>query len=232
MKTTLLSIFVLLLVQSSLSQMVGVYYWTWSTGYVNVSNTNMGVAFSGSVNPDEAISGSAGVAGKLKGERWLDIGGGDSDGHWTNGWVQKVGAYCTSGRFSGYSGICFDIEEGDSGLANAFAQTFQACKQSGFKILITTSASAPYGVGDAATLMRSFFPNPNIDYLSPQIYCGDPWSNCYTVNSGVQWSEYAKARAKLVPSVWHASNYADALNVYRNQYGIQCAGYVRWAQDQ
>jgi len=211
--------------------MYGVYYWTWSTGYVNVSNTNMGVAFSGWVNSDQAISESAHVAGKLQGKKYLDLGGGDSSGHWTSAYVQKVGDYCTNGKFSGYSGICFDIEEGDSGLADDFAKTFQACKSAGFTILMTTSASAPYGVGDAATLMRSFFPNPNIDYLSPQIYSGDPNKNAYTENSGVQFAEYAKARAITVPSIWHAGNYEDAQNVFRTRWGMTLGGYVRWAQD-
>jgi len=231
MKTALISILVLLVAQSCMSQMLGVYYWTWSTGNVNVSDSNMGVAFSGYVNPEQAISDSARVAEKLKGEKWLDIGGGDSSGHWTSNWVQQVGSYCTNGKFSGYSGICFDIEEGDSGLAGDFSKTFQACKSAGFKVFITTSASAPYGVGDAATLMRSFFPNPNIDFLSPQIYCGDPNKNCYTVNSGVTFNEYASAKAKIVPSIWHAGNYNDAYNVFKNQFGITLAGYVRWAQD-
>jgi len=231
MNIALGTLLLLLLVQSSLAQMIGVYYWTWSTGRVNVSGTNMGVAFSGEINPDSAIRESTGVEGKLQGKKYLDLGGGDSSGHWTSAWVQKIGEYCTSGRFSGYTGICFDIEEGDSGLANDFAKAFQACKSAGFIIFITTSASAPYGVGDAATLMRSFFPNPNIDYLSPQIYSGDPNKNAYTTNAGVQFNEYAKARATIVPSIWHAGNYADAENVFKTRFGINVGGYVRWAQD-
>ena len=213
------------------AEVQGVYYWTWSTGKVNVTNTNLDVAFSGDVDPDQAISDSASVYPKLTGDKYISIGGGDNDGKWTSSWVRKVSEYCSSGKFSGYVGVVLDIEIGDSGLASDFADAFSACKSQNYKVLVTVSNSAPYAIDDAATLMRSFFPNKNIDYLSPQLYSsGNEKSNDYSTNAGVQYTEWAKAVAQVIPSIVTSSLYSDAKSVFHSRFGIQTAGHVRRSQ--
>ena len=195
-----------------------------------MSKTNLDVAFSGYVDPDKAISDSASIYPKLQGEKYISIGGGNNAGRWTQNWVKKVAEYCSSGKFHNYVGVVFDIEEGDSGLASAFAEAFAACK-SRYRVLVTTSGSAPYAIDDAATLMRSFFPNKNIDILSPQLYStGNEKSNDYSTSHGVQYTEWAKSVAQVVPSIVSSNLYPDAKNVFHNRFGINIAGYVRWSQ--
>jgi hypothetical protein len=120
----------------------------------------------------------------------------------------------------------FDIEQGDGGLANLFSRAFQstfllilfhgmigsvffgvsfslthflpACRSFNMTVLVTVSHSAPYGFPDAASLMRGFFSDSNIDYLSPQLYTsGNEGQNDYTTSQGVGWNEYARSRAQV-----------------------------------
>jgi len=198
---------------------------------VNVSETNMGVAFSGYNDAQSAIDDSNGIQGKLQGEKYISIGGGDAAGRWTSQTVQKVTEYCSGKKFGGYTGVCFDVEEGDGGLANLFAAAFSACKNAGYVNFVTTSHSAPYGFSDSATLIRSFFQNRDIDYLSPQLYSsGNEKNNDYATSNGVQFTEWSKASAKIVPSIVNANLYGDAQSVFRSKFGINIVGYVRWSQ--
>ena len=43
-------------------------------------------------------------------------------------------------------GVVYDIEEGDSGLSAAFAESFAAVKAKGMSVLVTVSHSQPYAV--------------------------------------------------------------------------------------
>jgi len=234
MQTTSLLLSVLLVcfaVQSFGQQMRGVYYWSWSTGKVNVSETNMGVAFSGENDAQSALDESNGIRGKLQGSAYISIGGGDAAGRWTSAIVQKVTQYCSGKKFSGYTGVCFDVEEGDGGLESQFAAAFSACKSAGYVVFVTTSHSAPYGFSDSAALMRAFISNRDIDYLSPQLYSsGNEKNNDYATTNGVQFTEWAKSSAKIVPSIVGASYYADANSVFKSRFGINIDGYVRWSQ--
>jgi len=213
------------------AQVVGLYYWTWSSGSVNVSRTNLDVAFSGEIDPENALSESRSILGKLVGEKYISIGGGDSSGRWTANSLTKLTQYCQQKKFPDYQGVCFDVEEGDSGLASDFAKAFAACKGAGYKVLMTTSNSAPYAISDAASLMRSFIPNQNIDYLSPQLYSsGTENQNDYSTNAGVAYTEWTKAAGKVIPSISYSTLYPDAENVFRSRFGITTAGYMRWDQ--
>lgn len=136
----------------------------------------------------------------------------------------------SSGAFAGYAGIVYDVEEGDSGLAQAFRESFAAAKAKGFRVLVTVSHSAPYGISDSAALMRSFFPNGDIDLLSPQLYTsGYETANDFTTGYGVQWSEYAAAKATVVPSIVTASLYDSAKTFFASQ-GVATTGFIQWAQ--
>ena len=78
--------------------------------------------------------------------------------------------------------------------------------------------------------MRSFFPNTDVDYISPQLYeSGTEKANSYVTEAGVQWSEYANAKAAIVPSVVESSYYSSA-QTYFASHGVTTKGYIQWKQ--
>jgi len=207
----------------------GIWYWTWSSS-VNVGSTNLGVAFSGYTDPGQAMSSANSVVNNLQGEKYISLGGGNSNGDWHASSLQSITSYCQQRQFTGFNGIAFDIEEGDSGLSDLFISTFNACKGNGYKILVTISHSTPYGISDGSAVMGAFFSNANsIDYMSPQLYTsGTESSNDFTA-LGVQWASYAPFSGKLVPSIVSANLYSDAQNYFAG-LGITTVGYVQWSQ--
>jgi len=217
--------------QCAAQDVKGFYYWTWDTSKPNPpAGTNLGVAFSGYANPNDAVKDSASIKGNLPGAKYISIGGGDSSGDWSTTVLSEVTNCINNGTFSGYNGVCFDVEQGASGLESEFASTFQAARSKGFTVLVTISHSAPYGINDASTLMSSFFSNTNINYLSPQLYTsGTEKQNDYSTCCGVSWSAYKSSKAKIVPSIVNESMYADAVSYFAGQ-GITLDGYVQWAQ--
>lgn len=213
----------------------GLYKWTWSgASSIIPLNTNLVVAFSGWADPSRALSDSLSVYSNLVGLKFISIGGGNSNGYLTSQVLNQLNNLMNTGSFSAYDGICYDIEEGDSGLAGAFSTSFAIAKSKGLKVLVTVSHSAPYGIGDKIQLMSSFFTNPNIDILSPQLYTsGYETSNDYSF-SGVPWSSYANAVAFVVPSLVSASMLADAqaffLDNSRSGTSFAIQGYIQWKQ--
>ena len=121
----------------------------------------------------------------------------------------------------------YDVEEGDSGLASSFAASFQNSKKNGLTVLITPSHSQPYGISDAISLMESFFSDPNVDIISPQLYSsGLETQNDFTA-VGTPWTAYAKSKAKIVPALTYASLYEDARQHFQ-QDGVSLSGFVIW----
>ncbi|MDF5731972.1 MAG: hypothetical protein PUP92_29205 [Rhizonema sp. PD38] len=130
----------------------------------------------------------------------------------------------------GYKGIAFDIEECANGLANKFHEAFVAAKKNNLKVLLTVSHTAPYGAGDAKDLMKAFFADENIDYLSPQLYTsGNETDNDFTENMGVKWTDYVGAKAAIVPSIVQANMYQNAKD-YFAKLRINTKGFIQWAQ--
>jgi len=208
------------------AQIRGIWYWTWSSN-VQVGDSNLGVAFSGWVDPDQAISDSSRIINNLPGEKYIALGGGNGNGRWSATVLQKVSDYCSGGKFSGYQGVAFDIEEGDAGLASAFANAFSSCKSGGYKVLVTVSHSSPYGITDAGSLMASFFSGGNVDYFSPQLYSsGTEATNDYS-DATVSWSQYSGTN--FIPSIVTGSYFSDAQSFFSSK-GIHCSGYVQWSQ--
>jgi len=208
---------------------VGYWWWTWGSGGNAPKSTNIGIAFSGHVNAASAISDSKSIEAKLPGTKYISLGGGDSDGRWTSSALQTINSAIGKGDFSGYGGIVYDVEEGDTGLGSLFQQSFTAAKGKGFKVLVTISHSAPYGFGDASSLMQAFFADRNIDILSPQLYTsGTEAQNDYATSGGIGWNQYKNAHASIVPSIVRESLYASA-RTYFSQQGVNITGYIQWA---
>jgi hypothetical protein len=189
----------------------------------------MGIAFSGWADPVSAIRDSNNVFSSLTGEKYISFGGGNANGIMTAAVLQSITNAIMGGLLNAYSGIAYDVEEGDTGLASAFAESFAAAKAAGFKVLVTVSHSAPYGIDDAAQLMDSFFTNGNIDFISPQLYTsGTETGNDFALSGGVAWGRYASSQAAIVPSIVRAAYYDNAVSTFA-QYGVSIEGFVQWA---
>ena len=144
--------------------------------------------------------------------------------------MQAITQAINAGSLSGYDGIGYDVEEGVAGLEADFAASFAAAKAKGFKVLVTVSHSAPYGITDAPELMKSFFANPDIDLLSPQLYTdGTEPENDYDISQGVVWRQYADCQAAVVPSIVKDTMYSDAQTYFANE-GVTLQGYIQWSQ--
>ena len=122
---------------TSTIQYAGIYDWTWTQGGALMPpNTNLAVAFSGWADPKNAISESSAIFSKLVGSKYISLGGGASTGHITSQVLDSWNTLMKNGGLSQYNGICYDIEEGDSGLSAAFANSFAIAKANNFKVMV------------------------------------------------------------------------------------------------
>jgi len=210
------------------SNVVGYYAETWESWNQPPAGANVGIAFSGEIDVDKALSTSAGKLSQLSGARYISLGGGNYAGRWDAYRLDAITSALYAGRFYDYSGIVYDVEEGDAGLAGRFQASFAAAKAMGKTVLVTISHSAPYGVSDAAALMQAFVRDPNIDYISPQLYSsGLEAQNEYGTLAGVGWGSYYGMRAQLVPSIVKASYYPSAQQFFASQ-GLTTTGFIQW----
>jgi len=210
---------------------IGFWRWTWSKHSTPPAGADIGIAFSGWNHYQTGLQLSNAIHESLPGDKYFSIGGGDpKTGAFNSTNLSAFTEAMNAEVFSAYSGIAYDIEEGVSGLAPLFQRSFAAAKENGFRVLVTISHSAPYGIKDAPEMMRSFFSDANIDFLSPQLYTtGKETGNEYATTAGVHWEEYAKANAKIIPSIVRASLYDDAKSHFQ-QHGVELAGFIQWAQ--
>ncbi|MCE7991431.1 MAG: LysM peptidoglycan-binding domain-containing protein [Roseivirga sp.] len=215
---------------------MGYWLWTYSSGDP-LPGANIGTAFSGWANVDTALADSAAKLGQLAGKKFLSIGGGNSNGAFSTTVLTGLNTAITAGKLSGYDGVAYDVEVGDSGLAAAFSTSFATARNAGLEVLVTISHSAPYGISDRSELMTTFFADTNINYLSPQLYTtGKEAANDYATTGGVTWDLYKGAKPAIVPSLVSASYYhdtgdigKDALTFFQQQ-GVTIEGYIQWSQ--
>jgi len=222
---------------SSNRMMVGYYEWTWSSSSSTMpplANATVAVAFSGWANVQKALQASKPILPSLQqgGAAYISIGGGNANGRWTSKVISQLNRAITKGNLKSYTGIVYDVEEGDSGLSHDFAKSFATAKQHGLHVIVTVSHSAPYGIADASALMTSFFGNKHhIDAISPQLYSsGKESANQYSTSHNVSWSQYQTSHAPIVPSIVQASYYPDAQAYFLNNNGITLGGFIQWAQ--
>ena len=219
---------------------MGYWDWTWS-GTACPNNATLSIAFSGWADVDTALADSSNVQSSLVGTKYLCIGGGNNNGRFNVTVLNDINNAIQAGKLAGYDGIAYDVEGGDSGLSQAFTNSFKTAKENGFKVLVTVSHSAPYGITDADTLMKAFFADNNIDILSPQLYStGEEGSNEYATTSGTTttWADYATSKAAVVPSIIHSSWYNDPespnnstdAKAYFEEQGVELQGYIQWQQ--
>lgn len=206
-------------------------YWDWTYGRgVAPANATMGLAFYGVSDVTTMLEQGAKVHDKLLGARFVTFGGGGAAGAMTSAGLSALVGAVTAGRLQDYDGLAFDVESGERGLRDDFAAAFEAAKAAGLEVLVTVSHSAPFGIDDAAALMAGFFASEHIDFLSPQLYTtGSESANDYATSHGVDWTAYAAAEAKIVPSIVRASYYPDARKHFEAN-GVTTDGYIQWSQ--
>jgi hypothetical protein len=224
------------LAKAQTPSLTGYYSWTWNANATTaLAKSNLSICFSGLTSVKEVLASCKSYKAAPGSQKYISFGGGNYAGRWTQSILTSIDKAANANSFTGWSGIVYDIGEGDKGLTNAFASSFKNSKAKGLKVFVTVSYSQPYLIGtvaDANALMMSFLSNANIDFISPQLYTsGTETQNSYTVlNGGVPWSAYAKSRAKVVPSLVIGSrDYLDAVNKFRT-YGVSLFGYVQWSQ--
>lgn len=207
---------------------------TWLVPTTSNSDANFGLAFSGWVNPDMALADSAKVYSNLMGDKIITLGGGNGNGAWHHAALQDVNAAIDGGSFTGYHGIAFDVEEGDSDLASAFLETFSKAKQAGYLVVVATSHTAPYGVADATNLMWAFITSTDIDVISPMMYGSeDAFLDCSrtgyldTISHEVPWFWFQYSQAAVVPSIWRPDQYDTAREFLASQ-DVKAQGYIAW----
>ncbi len=207
-------------------------YWNWTYSPTSpVPGATMGIAFSGWTAVTEAVPQSAPVKDHLAGDKYICFGGGAApDGAMTPAGLHAIHLAIDDGTLAGYDGIAYDLEVGDAGLEKDLSHSFAAARAAGFKVLVTVSHSAPYGISDGAALMDMLFADEHVDFLSPQLYTtGEEPENDYAISQGVTWKQYGSAQAAVVPSIVKASYYRAAESYFGDQ-GVKLAGYVQWSK--
>jgi len=61
-----------------------------------------GIAFSGYVDPNQALAASAAIKNSLPGQKFLSLGGGNALGSWSRFALQSITEAIKAGSFSGY----------------------------------------------------------------------------------------------------------------------------------
>lgn len=220
---------------TAMSRYRGHWQKTWDAPSTSFPNANLGFAFSGWPDPNSALEDSEKVYNNLEGEKIITVGGGNGNGRWTSSNLQSVIHAIRTDGFRDYSGIAFDIEEGESGLTGQFLDAFSSAKSAGLLVVVTTHRTAPYDIGDAPHLMWEIVHCPDIDILSPMMYSsGVNWEQCsdggdliFAPSEGVPWSWFGKSQAAVVPSIWKQDFYSEARSFFEGQ-GIRTQGYITW----
>ena len=209
--------------------------WTWGDGATAQDDPNQkfSVAFSGWSDIYNALSESEKVYPRLRGEKYIAVGGGgNANAKWSEDALLLLANATLSGLLGSYDGILYSIILGDSGLAQHFLHSFAIAKSNGLKVMVTTSSSAPNGILDGPALMTEFLNDSNIDVISPILFVtGSETSNLYAESSGVLWSNNTNARPVVVPGLVSGGQYfSDAKNFFLNEYGVSIQGYIRWSR--
>lgn len=186
------------------------------------------------------------------GKPFITLGGGNENGQWSKKVIANIITAITSGSFSAYAGIVFDIENTNGGAGNTdFEPMFAVAKTAGFVVIVTVSHTGGiyFYIADPPGLMQAFFSSSNIDYLSPQLYGTDTTitQNDYTPSNNwdgpptVNWSAWQDCKPIVIPSILYASYYPDAVATFNTVNNtttntpqltqkIPLAGFIQWNQ--
>ena len=205
----------------------GYYLMSWKSATAPAGDWDFGVWFGGET-PLIAIDNNIRLAKKITtGKKILDLGGGIETGIWNKtSDLDYVISRLSDIKAANWDGLCFDVEvcTANINFIDAFKKCFASCKASGLLVIVTTSGIKPYacttGSGQGSDLMNAWILDPNIDYISPQLYGGD--GKTLETQS---LSLFKDIQQKILPSIPYDSDW-DRLTM--DNININPGGYIIW----
>jgi hypothetical protein len=210
----------------SVSPIKGYYKWTWDNNPLLDGTWDIAILFGGEV-PKDAIDININKVGSIKGnKKYLNLGGGMESGKWSITDFDYINQKLPDIKKAGWDGLCFDIEvcTPNVSFVDAFKNCFQNCKKNGLDVFVTMSHINPYqcqtGAGQGTDLVNEWIKDPNVDYISPQLYSyGDKLEE-------QDLSMFKTIEQKILPSIPYAEDW-EGLN---DAVKINCGGYIVWNQ--
>eukprot|EP00755_Sulcionema_specki_P026254 Sspe_Gene.158::Locus_55_Transcript_1_1_Confidence_1.000_Length_756::g.158::m.158 len=97
--------------------------------------------------------------------------------------------------------------------------------------MVTISHTAPYDCTNKVALMDAFIPDPNVNYMSPQLYSSGTEAKPSFDWSGVPFSAFHKMPSStlMVPSIVDSTQY-PAVQAFFSNSSLPLHGYVQWRQ--
>lgn len=204
----------------------GYYKWSWDSNPLLDGTWDIAILFGGEV-PKQAIDININKANSVKGnKKYLNLGGGMESGKWSIDDFDYINQKLGDIKKAGWDGLCFDVEvcTPNVSFVDAFQKCFENTKKNGLDVFVTMSHINPYscqtGAGQGADLVNSWIKDPNVDYISPQLYSyGDKLE-------AQDLSMFKSIEQKILPSIPFAEDWED-LNA---KVKINCGGYIVWNQ--
>lgn len=205
----------------------GYYKFAWQGTSMPAGDWDLAIWFGGEV-PKLAIDNNIGKAKLLNGrKKLLNLGGGlPETGSWNLSDFDYINSKLSDIKSAGWDGICFDVEacQPNVSFVEAFKNCFAKCKQTGLIVFITMSHLVPYacktGKGQGTDLVNAWIADPNIDYISPQLYSSGE------LLEPSRLTQFATIRDKILPSIPRESDW----NGLAAKTGLACPGYIIWLQ--
>ena len=179
----------------------GYYKFGWGGSSVPTGDWDLAIWFGGEV-PKVAIDENINNASKLNGrKKLLNLGGGTETGIWNLSDFDYINSKLSAIKSAGWDGLCFDVEvcPPNVSFVEAFKDCFAKCKQAKLIVFVTMSHLVPYacktGAGQGTDLVSAWISDPNIDYISPQLYSsGDTLEPSNLM-------QFAAIKDKILPSI-------------------------------
>lgn len=204
----------------------GYYKFSWGDSSVPPGDWDLAIWFGGEV-PNVAIDKNINNASKLNGrKKLLNLGGGTETGIWNLSDFVYINSKLGEIKSAGWDGLCFDVEVCPPNVpfVEAFKNCFANCKKAGLIVFVTMSHLVPWGcqtgAGQGADLVNAWMSDPNVDYISPQLYTQ---GNVLEPSSLVQ---FASVKNKILPSIPLESDF----ECLAAKTGLDCPGYITWLQ--
>jgi hypothetical protein len=207
----------------------GYYLMSWKNLPAPEGNWDFGIWFGGE-SPINAIDNNLNNAYKItSGKKILDLGGGTDTGTWYGkNDFDYINSKLSAIKKAGWDGLCFDVEVCIPAVdfTNLFSDCFAKCKAAGLTVIVTMSHVVPWGcragTGQGMDLVNAWIKDPNIDYISPQLYSKDG-----TTLVTDDLSIFKNVQNKILPSIPYDTDWAKLTTTSPN-INIMPAGYLIW----
>ena len=214
--------------------------WVWDANAINSGITSfepcdIAILFgTNTQDPDSVINGIINDVSGVKNarEKFLALGIGqviDTNSlEWKKSDFININNQLSNIKAKGWTGVCFNVVTCTNNVpfTDDFKTCFYNCKAAGLKVLVTISQLIPSkcqsGTGQGMDLVNAWINDPNIDYISPQLF-QHGFNEKTLIPSDL--SIFKKAKAKIIPSIPYATNWSEIQNL-----GIVPGGYIAWLQ--